>query len=147
MVHAAIASGYRLRGSNGTSQDHDAIHSTYGTAFDTDPWPDDWDRFTEFDPEGVFVVEFADSIIGFSISFHRSGYGYVSVVAVEPDHQRKGVASALIAACGARFTQHGLGEIRIDAFEDSRAAVQCYLGLGFEIIERIEDPESSGPGA
>ena len=141
-----VGSGYRLRPYLATASDHAGIQTTYGAAFVTAPWPDDWDRFDEFDPRGVRVVEYEDGIVGFAISFRRRGFGYVSVVAVDPEHQRNGLASALVGECGAWFDMQGIDELRIDAFEDSPAAVACYLALGFEIVERIADPESTNDG-
>ncbi|MDJ0961698.1 MAG: GNAT family N-acetyltransferase [Acidimicrobiia bacterium] len=141
MVPCTIDDSYHVR-LYAPASDRGSIPVTFGAAFGEAPWPHDWDHFDEFDPNGVYVVERGTMIVGFAISFRRQECGYVSVVAVIPGHRRKGLATALICACASRFSSQQLREIRIDAFEDSPAAVECYRALGFEIIERIPDPES-----
>jgi ribosomal protein S18 acetylase RimI-like enzyme len=118
---------------------HEAIRLLYGRAFQDDPWPADWERFDEFDPTGVFVA-IAPDLIGFAICFRRRDFGYISVVAVDPSWRRIGVASALVRACADRLNALNLGLLRIDAYEDSPAAVETYRSLGFEVYERmVED--------
>ena len=118
-----------------TAAHHEPIREVYGLAFGDDPWPDDWDRFEEFDPDGVFVATARSQPIGFAICFPREDFGYISVVAVVPDHQRNGVASGLVARCIDRIRTLGFDRVRIDAYEDSPPAVLTYRSLGFEVYE------------
>ncbi|MDF1595396.1 MAG: GNAT family N-acetyltransferase [Acidimicrobiia bacterium] len=123
------------------SSHHAAIPNLYAAAFGKDPWPDDWDVFDEFDPHGVMVaVEDATcSAVGFAISFKRSDFGYVSVVAVAPAYRRRGLASALVGSAAAYLRSLGLRLVRIDAWEDSPPAVLTYERLGFLIYDRRDE--------
>jgi ribosomal protein S18 acetylase RimI-like enzyme len=117
---------------------HSIIPGMYAAAFGRPPWPNDWDEFGEFDPAGVFVAEPAegDRFAGFLISFCRGDFGYISVVAVVPGYQRRGIASSLVARAVERSESLGMTKVRVDAWEDSPAAVLTYRQLGFEVYER-----------
>ena len=120
--------------------DHDRVPRVYAAAFEEQPWPDDWDRFDEFDPGGVFVAEDRGSLVGFTICFPRDPGGYVSVVAVIRSHRRRGIASALVEAAITHLGSRGARVIRIDAWGDSPAAVGTYLALGFTPYEvKLDD--------
>lgn len=122
---------------------HEVIRSVYGAAFGDAPWPDDWDRFDRFDPQGVFVAEDVDTgrEVGFSIAFSRDTFGYISVVAVLAEHRRAGVASALVRAACAYLRSLGLAEVKVDAFTDSVPAVRLYERMGFTVESTFVDAE------
>ncbi len=126
--------------------DHARIPRIYAAAFGRDPWPDDWDCFDEFDPNGVFVADATDGPAGFVISFAREDFGYISVVAVAPEYRRRGIASALVAAAADYLAGLELATVRIDAYEDSPAAVATYRSLGFEVYDLCEDPDAEPRG-
>ena len=117
---------------------HPVIPATYGEAFGAEPWSSDWHAFEEFNPEGAFLaVEVASGAgVGFVLCFQRNEYGYISVVAVDPAHQRIGLASALVSTAVDYLGSLGLEAVRIDAWEDSPPGVACYEGLGFTVFER-----------
>jgi ribosomal protein S18 acetylase RimI-like enzyme len=129
------------------SSDHPVIPTIYAGAFGHDPWPDDWDGFDEFDPDGVFIAETADGPVGFCLCFPRNDEGYISVVAVLPAHRRRGIASALVRQAVGRFRSLGLETVRVDAYEDAAAAVATYRSLGFEVYDVVEDREADPRGA
>jgi len=122
---------------------HESIRSVYGRSFGTDPWPSDWDRFDEFDPDGAFVAEDAETAeaVGYVLSFRRADYGYISVAAVAPEHHRRGIGFALVKTAVRYLRGLGLREIRIDAYVDSTPAVNLYRKVGFEVEKTFEDEE------
>lgn len=69
------------------------------------------------------------------MSFRREDFGYVSVVAVQPDFQRRGIARALVGRAARHLRSLGLELVRIDAFGDSPPAVAAYWSLGFRIYD------------
>jgi ribosomal protein S18 acetylase RimI-like enzyme len=120
-------------------RDHAAIPRLFSVAFDRPQWPDDWDRFDEFDPAGVFLATGAEGSVGFAICFRRGDAGYISVVAVDPAWRRRGIASALVRRAARYLRDLGLDTVRIDAWGDSPDAVATYLSLGFTVYAtRIE---------
>ena len=122
-------------------QHHEAIPNIYARSFGEPPWPSDWDRFEEFDPQGVFVAEDADSHtpVGYVISFRRPTYGYISVVAVLPECRRRGIGFAVVST--AVNYLHGLGVdvVKVDAPADSPPAVGLYKKAGFRVESTFED--------
>mgnify|MGYP001815257187 FL=1 len=166
LLEAGEPSGTEIRRWDAAA-DHERIRFVYGTSFGHEPWPADWDRFDEFDPEGVFVAEDGAlvagdgaivagdgaivagdgrDLVGFCICFLRRGEGYISVVAVLPSHRRRGIASALVRRAVAHLREQGAGVVRIDAYEDARAAVGAYHSLGFEVYDTVEDPDADPRG-
>jgi ribosomal protein S18 acetylase RimI-like enzyme len=120
---------------------HDPIPILYGEAFGEAPWTEDWDKFDEFDPEGVFlaIATQTQRAIAFIISFQRQDFGYISVVAVAPAHRRQGVATALIQRVAEHWRSKGLTSLRIDVYADNLAAVRAYETLGFRVYETREE--------
>ena len=117
------------------------IPAIYREAFGEAPWSSDWHAFEEFNPGGAFlaVEEASGANIGFVLCFQRDEYGYISVVAVNPAHQRIGLASALVLAPVDYLGSLGLETARVDAWEDSPPAVACHEGLGFTVFEKRLD--------
>jgi ribosomal protein S18 acetylase RimI-like enzyme len=139
----AVPEGYLIAGYR-PAPHHQVIPEVFGAAFDRKPWSSDWHSFDEFDPEGdlVAIEEGAGSVVGFALCFQRRDFGYISVVAVDPMHQRLGLASALVSAAVRYLGSLGLETARVDAWEDSESAVLCYQGLGFKVFERrLDDDE------
>ncbi|UCF09339.1 MAG: GNAT family N-acetyltransferase [Candidatus Bipolaricaulota bacterium] len=120
---------------------HTGIREAFGKAFDRAVWTSDWDGFDEFDEHGAFVAEDAETteIVGYVLSFRRDDFGYISVVAVVPEYQRRGVGFALVSAAIRYLRGLGLETIRIDAYVDSPPAVNLYLKVGFRIEKTFED--------
>lgn len=134
-LERATPSGYDVAGFEPVRY-ADAIPDVYARAFGDEPWGSDWREFVEYDPNGVFVAVDEGQVVGFAICFRRDDFGYISVVAVVPEHRRRGLASALVGRCTAYLISLGLGTVRIDAWEDSTPAVAAYESLGFAVYER-----------
>jgi len=122
---------------------HDIICSVYSISFNEPPWPSDWDRIKEFDPNGVFIAEHVETkeVIGFIISFNRSNYGYISVVAVLPSYHRMGIGFALVKKAACYFKGLGIDKIKVDAYVDYEPALNLYSKIGFHIEKEFEDTE------
>ena len=94
------------------------------------------------------MAETGASVAGFAICFRRGEAGYLSVVAVRPPQQRRGIASALVRRAAGYLSSLGLAAVRIDAWGDSPPAVATYLHLGFKVYDaRIEDEDPAAPVA
>lgn len=122
---------------------HDPIPILYGEAFDEAPWTEDWDKFDEFDPAGIFlaIATQTQRAIAFVISFQRQDFGYISVVAVAPAYRRRGIATVLIQRAAAHWQSKGLATLRIDVHADNLPAVRAYEKLGFQVYETREEAE------
>lgn len=71
-------------------------------------------------------------VLGFLIAHTRYGHVHVSRVAVSPDHQRRGVASALFAALRNKMRDTGMVTITIQLNAGNEAAVRAYERVGLE---------------
>jgi ribosomal protein S18 acetylase RimI-like enzyme len=121
---------------------HDRIPAVYAEAFMESPWPADLDCFPEFNPLGVFIAESADTkeTVGYVVSFQRESIGYVSVLAVVPPYQRRGIGRALAhTAITYLRSLAGVETIQVDAFTDSIPAVVFYKEFGFRVLHTYED--------
>ena len=122
-------------------QHHEAIRYIYSEAFGDEPWPADWDEFDEFDTKGIFVALHAQAgkPVGYIISFKRRDFGYISVVAVIPEFQRQGIASAMISAAVDYLQSLHLNEVAIDVYVTNIPAVEAYKKMGFRVVETFEE--------
>ncbi|MEA2010770.1 MAG: GNAT family N-acetyltransferase [Actinomycetota bacterium] len=88
---------------------------------------------------GVFVAETTDSVIGFAevtMRDHADGcstspVGYLEGWWVDPDHRRKGIGSALLAASEQWARDHGATEFASDAHADNEASRLAHAAAGF----------------
>jgi ribosomal protein S18 acetylase RimI-like enzyme len=85
----------------------------------------------------------AGTAVGFVIGFRRGDLGYVSVLAVRPALQRRGIGRALLGAAIAYLRGLGPTRVQVHAFTDRPAAVGSYLAAGFEIVHTYRD--DAGP--
>ncbi len=124
-----------------SSLHHDKIPFIYAASFKDKPWDTDWDTFSEFDPSGIFLVMNTETkeLVGYVISFKRKNFGYISVVAVIPNWQRHGVASALIRTAIQYLHSLNIETLKIDVEEKNIQAKELYKKTGFIIVETFED--------
>ena len=122
-------------------QHHDRVPAIYAASFGEEPWPANWDQFDEFDPQGLFLAEdeSTQEPVGYAICFQRRDFGYISVVAVIPAYQRRGIASALVGVAIDYLHSLGLDTVRIDAYEESTPAVRTYEKLGFQVFDVLHE--------
>lgn len=120
---------------------HDKIPLIYSASFKKEPWGSDWDNFPEFDPNSVFLVVNIETSepIGYVISFKKDNFSYISIVAVIPKWQRRGVASDLIKPAVQHFRSSKIKKIKIDVEETNIPAIKVYEKVGFIFIETFED--------
>lgn len=94
----------------------------------------------------VFLCEADGDIVGFAQCQLRRDYvegcetspvGYLEGVFVEDAHRRRGVASALVAACQDWARTKGCREFASDCELDNTDSLRFHLGVGFEEANRI----------
>ena len=87
----------------------------------------DWDHMADKPPEGWPVIDGA--------------LGYIWELAVEPDRQRAGIGSALMAATLERLRQDGVEKVLLRSSEKADAAMALYKKFGFTrlpVRERVD---------
>ena len=89
------------------------------------------------DPDGCFVAELNDKIVGFLLSYvvdkHKSKrfYGYLEWLAVHPDHQGKGLASRLFERFLKYMRSLNVPMLLVDVEASNDKALSFFLDKGF----------------
>lgn len=81
--------------------------------------------------------------IGFAMGepVWREGISMITTIGIDPEFQRQGVASALLAECESRLP----GEcIRLTVREDNEPAIQLYKKFGYQQKARLADYYRNG---
>ncbi len=138
-----------------TEADLPAINAIYnrevreGTAtWDLDEWSAerrlDWFRAHE-DGEPILVAELGGAVVGFAYLTRyrdRSGYRFTreNSVFVDPEHQRRGVGRALLAALIEAARDLGMRSLLAWIDDDNTGSIQLHRAFGYEQIGR--EPET-----
>ena len=110
-----------------------------------DQWPGTWSGGVEITVQmieewierdkslNVYVAENGDQIVGFC-SFHETGdekgVGYVGVLNVQPDHQKKGLARRMLCRCVERCVELGYGQVTLHTWPGNLKSVPLYKKTG-----------------
>ena len=100
----------------------------------TRPWNDpakDIARKLTVQPELFLVVEDAGPIVASAMFGYEGHRGWVNYLAVAPDHQRRGIARALMAMGEERLTALGCPKLSLQVRSGNRAVVEFYHRLGY----------------
>jgi mycothiol synthase len=83
-------------------------------------------------PELSTVAEVGERMIGFALCrrWVQESAGFVDLLAVHPDHQRRGLGSVLLRNSFARFAADGLKEAQLGVASDNPRALGLYEGVG-----------------
>jgi GNAT superfamily N-acetyltransferase len=90
------------------------------------------DFFAYFDNKKILGVA--------GLQMDEIGRGWVRLVYVLPEHQRKGVGKKLVEKVEQEAQNRGLQEILLYTFEKAVWAVNFYKKIGYEIIGRGQNP-------
>jgi ribosomal protein S18 acetylase RimI-like enzyme len=92
----------------------------------------------------IRVAERQSKIVGFSFVeiYERSGtllrlprrFAYIELIAADPDHQRSGVGSALLADAREIAKSRGIHRIELDVMGYNEGARHFYSSQGFSIL-------------
>ncbi len=102
----------------------------------------------DHDPELSCVACQDGQVAGFILSrrWEDESVGYVDILAVHPDHQRRGIASAMLRWAFAAYAGAGLREAQLTVASDNPRALALYERAGMrprfrlDIYERPIDP-------
>jgi mycothiol synthase len=98
----------------------------------------------DFDAELSVVAEREDRIVAFLLARRRDeeAVGYVAILAVDPEYQRRGIGTVLLRRAFAGFALAGLREAMLMVASDNPRALRVYERVGmivqlqFDIYER-----------
>ena len=123
--------------------DHDAValHALDAASFASVPdykphtlqqFVDEHLRPHDLRPDLSCIAELGERMLGFALCRHwvDERVGFVDVLAVHPDHQRRGLGSALLRNSFAGFAAAGLKEAQLGVASDNPRALALYERVG-----------------
>jgi len=148
----AMPAGIRTRPPD-PDRDAAALHALDAAGFAVVPdyRPESLTAFTEehlgahdLDCELSSMAESGGELVGFLLARRwPDRVGYIDLLAVHPDHQRRGLGSALLRAAFARFAAAGLREAQLGVASDNPRAVALYERAGMAPRFRFDTYERS----
>ena len=132
------------------SPDHDAFVQLWRTVFPDAPARNDpvrdIQRKTSVQPELFLVALLEGAIAGTCMAGFDGHRGWVHLVAVSPEHRRRGVGAALMGRAESLLARFGCPKLNLQVRAASPEAVGFYQHLGFQVEERISMGKLLGPG-
>jgi mycothiol synthase len=94
----------------------------------------------DLDPRLSLVGHHGEEYAGFLLARHwrDEGVGFVDILAVHPDYQRRGLGSSLLRAAFHRFAAAGLREAALGVASDNPRALGLYEGVGMRARYRFD---------
>jgi mycothiol synthase len=147
-----IPDGVRLRALD-LEADAVAVHALDDRSFSTVPDydPSTFEQFRDehlaahdLDPGLSVIAEAAGAMAGFLLTrvWPEQSAGFVEILAVHPDHQGRGVGTALLRRAFAGYAGAGLREAQLGVASDNPRAFELYERVGmrqkfrFDVYER-----------
>lgn len=96
---------------------------------------------------GYLVAEIGGAVVGHAVTSAAGGIAELQRIAVDPDHRRHGVASALLAGVVDAASRTGADRLLLEVREDNRGALAFYARAGFVEIDRRPRYYSDGSTA
>ena len=97
---------------------------------------DDLTRQSWFDPAGFFILLHGDDVVGLHwTKRHGNGLGEVYLIAVDKDHEARGLGRALLAHGLAHLAAGGDHTVQLYVEGDQDRVVRMYQNAGFRIAQ------------
>jgi mycothiol synthase len=137
------------------ARDAVTLHAVDALAFAGAPdyQPEPLDAFREehlgahdLAPDLSCVAEVRGDVAGFLLArrWEDEGVGFIDVLGVHPDHQRRGMATLLLRAAFVRFAAAGLHHAQLGVASDNPRALRLYERVGMKPRFRFDTYERAG---
>ena len=120
--------------------DAEALVSLWTLCGLTRPWNDpylDIERKTGVDANGLLVLEDDSRLIGAVMVGYDGHRGWINYLAVHPDHRRRGLGRALMAAAEQRLAELGCPKVNLQVRASNQEAVAFYRRIGYSVDDVV----------
>lgn len=135
LTGSAVLAGYSLRPAR--ADDVEAIVGLIHASFDNPSVnPRMWAEAIESGREVQVLEDPSGDLVGLlHVRPEDARSGYVSELAIHPDHQRRGLGEALMRRSFAWFREHGFKRAALTTSPENSPAIALYHKLGFTISQ------------
>ncbi len=110
--------------------------------------PSLFNYFYETFPDGLWVAENLNKIIGFIIGVKISEEkGRILMLSIAEKNRRENIGTALLKSLLKELVQHNVRHIELEVRTDNKKAIQFYQKQGFKIVETIKNFYQNGEPA
>lgn len=118
-----------------------AADTTYEAVFGRLDWDEPSDGRWRARQPGFLLVAGDPEPVGFAHVLWLEGTAHLEQLAVHPDHQRRGIGTALVRAAVQRAGNAGHARLTLSTYADVVWNAPFYRTLGFEVVERLSPLE------
>lgn len=87
----------------------------------------------ERDPDLFMIAEENGEILGVVMGAWDGRRGWINHLAVRPEHQRKGIGTALIHELEKRLTGKGAKKVNAQIYQWNQKSIEFFKALGYEV--------------
>jgi len=110
--------------------------------------PSIFNYFYETFPDGLWVAERLNKIIGFIIGVKISGEkARILMLSVIEKQRRQNIGTTLLKNLLKEFAKHNVRHIELEVRTDNKKAIQFYQKQGFKIVDTIKNFYQNGENA
>lgn len=91
----------------------------------------DISRKLKVDPHLFLVGEWAGALVSTCMAGYEGHRGWINCLAVAPSHQRRGIATRMLAHAEALLRELGCAKINLQVRSSNSAAMEFYRSIGF----------------
>ena len=104
------------------------------------PWNDpeeDIRRKLRVQPEMFLVGQLGDEVVATVMAGYEGHRGWVNYLAVAPEHRRRGLGRALMAAAERLLESAGCPKVNVQVRGTNRAVIEFYRQLGYGVDDVV----------
>ena len=95
------------------------------------------DKKLEFGDDLFFIALYNKAVVGTIMAGYDGHRGWIYSIAVSPNHQKKGIGSALLAFAERKLSELGCMKINLQIIEGNEAVENFYIANGYQTEKRI----------
>jgi len=88
-----------------------------------------------------------EQIVGFIFVMTSQGTGHITTIGVVPEHRRRGLAQKMLLHVEEALRRREIGTVSLEVRVSNIAAQSLYRGLGYTIVQRLNNYYNNGEDA